>query len=536
MQMDDPLTITYRLLANTGNSGATAVLARALDEGDGSVRPLAAAALAERRERLAHVELLRRFERLDGAARGVCLRHALRLSAAAADCLSDANPATRRAGLEFIRATDRYELLPALIDVINQRDAEVIAVDVFRELIDRLEAHCTPAREPRPPGYLRNSGQIRHDVLTHLDRACARFASLRHPEPIVEAVLTLGNVDDPAVAKVLTHGAAECRDAAGQLLVSSRHPAVMELIINALSRSHPSPLVLRALEQRDDPEFIRRLLAWLPAGLTEIQRRNLALVGPIVWLKPERLSDDFPPPELQPALVRLLTATGGVDDRKLAVQEWLIRNGTPEGRLAAAEVLPALAGTRVEKIVIGSLESQDESIQAWATGQLRSQGVAAALSLLIERLDSPLPAVRDAARRELAGFDLDRMLRLFQELDPTVCRRAAHLLRKIHPDCGDRLGLELRNPVVTRRLRAVRAADALGMQREVLPELLALSEDDDASVRRAVGEVLARLDGSEVMEALERLLTDDDGRVRRAVTEALERRRSRPAWETSESV
>ncbi|HUG93106.1 MAG TPA: HEAT repeat domain-containing protein [Planctomycetaceae bacterium] len=529
MPMTDPLTTTYRLLATTANAQAVGVLTQALDAEERFTRGLAAAALAERRERPAHVELVRRFGRLDDQARAVAVKHAARLSAATAECLASDDPERRRNALEFVRATERYELLPAVLDLLNMPDTDDLPARVFRELVNLLEAHCTPHREPRPASYLRNAAQTRHDVLTHLDRVTSRFNELRRPELIVEAVLILGDADNFAVARVLKQAESECRELAGHLLLTSRHPAILDLLVELLSRSHPSPRVLRAVEHRTDPEFVMRLLTWLPAELTETQRRNFARVSTVAWLRPERLSPDFPPPQLQPALVRFLLAVGIPEDTRLAVQEWIIRHGTPEGRLAAADALPLLETGEMEKIVVCGLESHDESIQAWATGQLRAQGVAEAFSLLVERLDSPLPAVREAARRELAGFNLDRVLQLVDHLDPAACRRTGKLLRKIDSDCGDRLGLELRHPMHARRARAVRAAAALGLEHDVLPELLVLVDDADSVVRRTVGEVLAGLDGTDVAEALKRLLADEDGRVRRATIEALERRRARVA-------
>jgi hypothetical protein len=419
--------------------------------------------------------------------------------------------------------------LPAVVNLLNRPDSDESVVKVFRELVDVLKAHCTPEREPRPPGHLRNAGQIRHDVLMHLDRACSRFNELRRPDLIVEAVLILGDADNFAVTKVLTQSDNECRELAGHLLLTSRHPAIVDLLLGLLGKAHPSPRALRALELRDDFEFATRLLAWFPAEPSEALQRNLARVSTVAWLRPERFSDEFPPPASQPALVRFVMAVGVPEDTKLAVQEWIIRHGTPEGRLAAADVLPVLDTSEAEQIVMGSLASQDESIQAWATGQLRSQGVAEAFTLLIERLDSPLSAVRDAARKELAGFNLNRVLQLIEHLEPATGRRAGDLLRKIDPECGDRLGLELRHPMHSRRERAVRAAGILGLDRDVLPELLVIVDDPEAVVRRTLGEVLAELDGTDVAEALKRLLADSDGRVRRATMEALERRRTRSA-------
>ena len=67
-----------------------------------------------------------------------------------------------------------------------------------------------------------------------------------------------------------------------------------------------------------------------------------------------------------------ISTTGLPNEQKSGVEEWLIRHGTQEGRLATASVLGSLDSGTVQDIVTSSLYSDNEEIQAWATGQLRS--------------------------------------------------------------------------------------------------------------------------------------------------------------------
>src|SRR5690606_20621406 len=123
----------------------------------------------------------------------------------------------------------------------------------------------------------------------------------------------------------------------------------------------------------------------------------------------------------QPKLVSLLKHTGLPERKKLRVMEWLIKHGETEGRQAAAEALAADSNQAVQDIVIDGLYSEDVEVQAWATGQLRSKGIPQAFELLIERLDSPVPEVQEAARTELGDFNLKRLLDLFDQIDRSTC-------------------------------------------------------------------------------------------------------------------
>jgi HEAT repeat protein len=207
----------------------------------------------------------------------------------------------------------------------------------------------------------------------------------------------------------------------------------------------------------------------------------------------------------------------------MAVQEWLVRHGSLEGRLAATEVLSQLDENEVESIIYTSLEDKDEKVQAWATSQLRSQHIPQAVGLLLERLDSPLESVRDAARHELGSFNLQFVLEFYEHLSPEAARRAGALIQKIEPDCIAKLAAELANPVLRRRLRAARAALAMGMHTKVVPSLLAMLDDPDQLSRRTGIEVLANVPTPEVAASLRLLLEDPSPRVRDDAAKALEK-------------
>ena len=201
--------------------------------------------------------------------------------------------------------------------------------------------------------------------------------------------------------------------------------------------------------------------------------------------------------------------------------KWLLQNGAPDCRSDAAQLIAKLDSTATQAIVQDGLSSQDEGLQAWATSQLRSQKVPDAIAQLTKRLDSPLASVRDVARQELSGFDIERLLSLFKQLDPLVCLRAGETIQKINPQCVQDLIEELKSPLRQKRIRAASGAVALGMHTQVVPQLLALAGDNDSLVRRTAAEVLGYVGTDESLDVLKSLRDDSSPAVRDAAVQSI---------------
>ena len=530
--MADPVKKTFEVLASTDNLNAVEVLISALDSTDEIIRTAAASTLIQHRSTRGQVEVIRRLESLTPEALSHIESNASKIRTSLKQCLLHGDNELRRNGLEITRLTEDYSQMPALLEMLRDDRNELhdLTAEILRGLAHRLYEHCHPTgKGTEATGkYLRNAQRVRQDVLAGLDRACAEFDGLTHSQDVVESVLVLGDADHFAVKRVLSQAGPECRKLAGNLLDSSKHPGVMQLILDSMSKSYPHPKALEAIRKREDAEFICHLLRWFPKRLSQMQMKNFQRIESVAWLNPDGTGLEVVPPALQTSLVSFVSSTGLPAGHKVAVQEWLIRHGSPEGRLAATDVLATLDEANTQTIVFDSLSSEDADVQAWATGQLRSQGIPETFSLLIERLDSPMAAVRDAAREELASFDLERMMGLFEHLDPEICVRAGRLLEKINLDCIEQLSRELSNPIRRKRIQAARAARAMGLHDRVVPSILAMLEDDDPLVRRTGIAMLADIPSTECVEALQQLIEDDPNqRVQEAAVASLEQIRRR---------
>jgi HEAT repeat protein len=519
--MTGPISTTFKLLGSTANAHAVDLLVAALDVADDAISTAAVSALLERRSMRGIVEVIRRLDKLSDAARDDMKNQTQRVAPALKQSLLHGDGELRRNALQFVQTTGDCDQFGPILAIVSDGRSELgeMALRVLGELVNRLHEFINFGTTRTGEGYIRNPSWIRQSALAELDKAVSSESG-RHKRELIELILVLGDADHAVVRKILSQEG-ECRDVAVQTLLESAHPGVMHLILNFMSKNYPHAVAFQAVAERKDAEFICHWLRWFPARLTETQQKNFQQVEHVAWLKDRNLSLDFVPAGLQKNLVALVSALGIPPSHKMAVQEWLVRYGSLEGRLAASEVLSQLDEDEVENIIYSGLEADDEKVQAWATSQLRSQHIPEAVSLLLARLDSPLESVRDVARNELGSFNVQFMLDYYEHLSPEAARRAGALIQKIESDCAAKLAAELANPVLRRRIRAARAALAMGMHTKVVPSLLAMLDDEDQLSRRTGIEILGHVPTREVAASLQLLLEDPSPRVRDDAARAL---------------
>lgn len=508
--MANPLSQTFLVLGRTANKHALAVLTAGLEVEVEEVRQRAVEAILRRRSPDGQLEIIRRYDSFTPDLRRRVERRAEDLSAGLSRALLQNEPRLRETALRIIGASQESRLIPLLIDMLEDDRPEVqqAGADMIRDWVDGID------RGRPSPSSARRLAELRHNMLRQLNRACARVTALGRPDVVIESMLVLGSAESEILGKLLAHPDSETAQLVQHVVLTSRHPAVMQRMVDFLSQPSPPAVVLETLRARTDRDFLSSLLRGLPDRLSPIQESNLRQIRSLDWVEPSGAGLRQIPPELHGALPRFILATGLPVEQKRFVQRWLLNQGSAAGRRAAVEEMDLLDFSTVRDLIFRGLDSEDPEVQAWATSQLRQQEIPEAFSLLLQRLDSPKSAVREAARAELGGFNLEMMLRLSEHLDPETCRRAAAVIRKTDPDCVGKLLKEMAAPLARMRIRAARTALALDLQTEVVPGLLSLAEDADAFVRQAAAEVLGHVPLPEVVEALKQLYHDGSPRVR----------------------
>jgi HEAT repeat protein len=522
--MADPLARTFDVLSTARSPVAIDLLILAADSKRAAIQDRAVAALLRRAATRCQTEVIRRLSKLSLAGRKALDEQGSRISGTLRQCLLHGDAELRTNAFTIVKTMDCFDQVPALIAILEQRDDpfQELACQTLQDLANRIFDHSQPGAGRRGGERpVRNLSQGRQIVLMGLEAACNRFADLAYGREVIECVLVLGDPDSTAVRKVFLQSSPACREVAANLLLTSKHAGVMHFLMGSMGQNYPNIKAFEAFENRCDPEFICHVLRTFPKRLSENQQKNYKQLTRIAWINDDLFPLEDIPSGLHESFSAFVQATGLALDDKIDVQKWLLLNGSMAGRQAATQILESIAPDSVRGILFGSLDSEDEDVQVWATSQLRSQGVPDSIRLLIERLDSPLPAVREAAREELASFDLSMVLNMFEHIDRNLCLRVGALIRKTDPDCVQELLDELNQPIRRRRIRAARAAEALGFASDVERGLLAMLSDDDSIVRRIAAEILVCIPTPEVIVGLTALLQDASPRVRDAAERSL---------------
>ncbi len=522
-RMSHPLHTTFDVLAQTPNLSAVDVLIAALDLPDGEVQTLAVEAILKRRPTRGIVEIIRRLQTLPVPARQLVEKPGIDLGRGLRDSLLSGNVGLRANALTLIQRLTVYSELPTLVALLQQPQVtERVAIEgVVFDLVNRMYERYRPGKDHEEPGpILRDGDRVRHQMLTTLETAAYHYPAHRCRQ-VVEGLLILGDPENMHLKRFLNDASDDVRGIAAELFCSSRHPGVMGLVLDSMTLNYPFPGALSALAQRTDPEFICHLLRHFPHKLTIFQQKNFRGLSSIAWLDPARWHLDVIREGLHRARIAFVMATGLPQSQKLAVLEWMVRCGSPAGRLAATDVLVDLEDDKVQEVVLESLESEEPDVQAWATSQLRAWEIPNAMELLVARLDSPIPEVQQAARHELSGFNIHRAIEIYDHLDPRIQVAVGKLVRKIDPDTIHKLKEEMQNSIRRKRIRAARAALAMKLHVEVFDALCTMAHDTDNLVRRTAAEVLGRIPTDEAGDVLQELTRDPSPRVRDAAAAAL---------------
>lgn len=525
--MPHPLDTTFDLLALSPNEAAVDLLIGALEVPDDQVKVRAVSALLRSRPTRGLIEIIRRAKSLPAAARELIERSGRGLARGLRESLLSTDPALRENALALTELLEEFALVPVLVQLLEESTlparAEIehaiyeLAAGLYEHLhfrIDRDEASS----------HLRDAQRIRHELLAALETASNHYPAHRCRQ-VVEGLLLLGDPDNMHLKRLFREAPEEVRALAGELLCTSNHPGVMALVFDSLAQNYPFAAALAAFSRRTDPEFICHVLRHWPRKLSPFQQKNFKELRSVAWLDAQELHLESVPPALHRALIAFLMSTGLTQQQKLSVLEWMVLFGSPEGRVAATEVLVDLEDEQVQEVVLGSLESDEPDVQAWATKQLRNWSIPRAMQLLIERLDSPIPEVQQAARDELAGFNIHRALEMYEHLDRKTQVAIGKLVQKIDPETVQKLCDEVRHTIRSKRIRAARGALALNLHLEVADAVILMARDSDNLVRRTAAEVLASIPTRESAAALMELARDASPRVRQAAETALSRLR-----------
>lgn len=518
--MSSGLKTTFEWLAATKNEAASDLLLEALGSARSDVKFAALNAVTRRRSPRLHHELLRRWHTFSERAKSILVDSATRLTKAVRDAILSQDEQLAANGCDAVWRMSEYDLIPVLVTAAEEphnpsRDkAAATILALCENLYDELAM-------PRDYRKRRDPQIVRRFVVGTLETSINRFDQHQKRE-IVEAFLMLVTCENSALRGLLRHTGTKAFHTARNLLENSPRLGVIRLLLSHLDAPH-TPLPCReVISTRHDISFLRHFLKKLDDDLTVHAEANLKKIARLQWLESDLSILLALNGVEQAGLVKLVMGSSIDREVAFAVIQFILHSGQPEGRRAAARVLHQFGGLQSQDLLFELSADDDPLIQASVVGHLRDTGSPRALPRLIQLLENPHDAVREALRECLAEFTFERYLAAFDTLDEAVRATTGTLVKRVDPGALNNLLVELNSPARNRQLRAIEMAIAMDAVKHLESEITALSDSPDHIVRRAVVKALAGCDTRRTRAALRELLMDRSTSVKEAAEQVLQ--------------
>ncbi len=521
--MTTALDKTFQLLGKSVHPAVDGLLLAALDSPYAEIQQGALRTLMARRSAVGDRWILAQWRQFDDAWQNMVLQHAGSMTSALREAIVGSDVELCRNACDLALRQRDYDLIPALVIAVESPDAA--QAQLCGETLLRLTAELRQAGMPRSGEAveLQDLEPVRRNVLASLERYVKRFQRHKPTQPL-EAYLILANIRDEALQTLLQDSHDPAFVAIVYLLAHSEQPGVMRLLFDNLDDAQALSAPLNAIGHRDDELFVRRLLDRLGDEPSDIVKGNLRRIETFVWLRDDlswlaKLEERY-----QDRLVQMLLSTSLKKSDLFQVLEFMLQEGQPLGRRAAAKALADFQGTEASALTMRALDDEDPQVQAAAVSQLRQRGLSNTLSLLLDRLESPHLVVRQAARANLTEYGFKRYLASFDILNEAARRSTGKLVKRIDPQTVPLLREQFQTDSRTKRLRAVAMAIVLELCDEFETEALELLADPDHVVRTEAARMLGYCHSVSTRAALQRALTDGSAVVQEAAAASISRR------------
>ena len=513
------LEITFSVLAKTQNEAAVRMLLHALDASHRGVQVGALRALLARRSPAGQRELLCRWHTLSKRWKKIVADSGSRLSNTIRDAILSLDEQLHLNGCDAVLTLHEYDLIPALItaaeDSSNPRAEH--SAETLLLLADTL---CEELAAPRNYQNRRDPRLAHAHAAGALERSVERFDQHKRRE-IAEAFLLLAGHKNAVLNHILQHPHDKAYVTIVRLLSHSPRRGVMHLILDSLDDPRAPSVIYGILARRKDVSFVRHMLKRFADGVPKTAQSNLKRIDSFSWLRDDMNLLSALNGEEQRGAIHLIMASGMSRLRLFEVVDFILTHGAAEGRREAADVLAEFRGAEADASVIRALEDDDPIVRATAVRQLRERGARGAIYTLLDLIDSPHEAVRDAARESLAEFTFERFLQSFGTLDDESLKEAGRFVKRVDPQALDGLRNELTSQIRVRRIRAIQMAVAMTAVSEVESLILDLLFDDDHVIRAAAAEALVQSPSLASQNALRDAAGDRSEIVRDAVERTL---------------
>ncbi len=518
------LKTTFEIFSKTKNEAAVNVLVPALESPHPHIQEGALRSILDRRSTIGSREIVRRLHTVNDRWREILEERRGRMSKVLREGLIGQDPQMCTNSCQAILWFREYDLVGPLINAVEDR-AHPQAALICETLVSMSDLLSEEVSAPRDYSDRRDPQLVRRNFVTVLERSVGRFAQHKRVE-IIESFVMLAKRDNAQLKHILgdPHHAAYL--SLIDTMSHSRRPGVMRLLLSLLEDTRPPLAATQIVAKRTDPRFVQQLLRMVGEEPSENVARNLRRIESIAWASPGVGVLTKLDSAMQRAAVKAVIASGMPRLQAFKTVKYLLQHGKPAGQRAATEALVDFQGAEANALVQKAIHDEDPQVQALALRQFRQRGIAGALPLLIEKLDSPQAVVRGAARKSLPEFSFARFLAGFEALDDNVQHSTGRLVKKVDLQSGPLLETELKSKIRSRRLRGLDIVNAMDLAAEVQETLILLLDDEDHMVRQETIHTLETVNTPAVRSALALALDDSSPMVREAAAGAIDRMNS----------
>lgn len=514
------LNATFQYLVNARNDVADEILLAALDSPHAPIRDLALRAVLDRRTAVGHHEVFRRLPSLDEHCREIISERPDRLVQVVADAITSGDAQQCAEACDAVLSFRLYDALPVLIGVLSV-EGSPHRQKAAQTILELTELFYAALSNPQEHARRRDLDTVRNRITSALEEGAGKYVKHGSME-VLESFLLISKQQNVVLRRILQHSQESCHGALIQALTSSSRGGVLRLLLGFLEDPQMPHVIKTIIASRVDTKFLENLLAMVTSGSKNCEE-SLARFDGFAWAKPGHPVLAAMSGPCQARAVTLLMASSIKRKELLELMAYLLQEAKPEGRRAAAEAFHQFKGPEADVAVIKALNDEDPVVRAHVIRQLRPRNVPQAMSLLIRMVDTPHAEVREALRDALPEFSFRHFIINFDHMGEELVATAGHLVRKIDVEAPDLLRTEMECLSPVRRRRAILAAGAMGMIRELEESVIKLLSDDDHMVRIAAAKALADCDTMPSWDALRDALLDRSVIVQEAAERSLHR-------------
>jgi HEAT repeat protein len=517
--MADRLAITMNVLAESPNEAAVAVLLEGLDSSQRDVRDLALAAILNRRSEAAELEILHRWNDLSMRWKTQIAERVGWISGAIRKAVLSADTGLYECGCAAAVFTRDYDLIPVLVAAATDRanPHAPLAAAAALELAEFLSEELAAPRDYR----IRRDPQLqRHHVLPSLERAVMQLQDHGRRE-LLEAFLLLASRENAVLKRLLQTPGDRNFQPLVDVLTASPRPGIERLLLSYLDDPHAPLSAVQVIGRRCDVSFLRHLTRKIGAEPSPIARMNVRRIENIPWITSTISLLDALSEAEQPGAVHLVVGSSAPRQHALEAAGYVLRHGKVPGRRIAARLLAEFRTPQADELAAKAIDDEDPLVRAAIASQLRDRCVPGAINRLIELLDSPHQAEREAAQASLDEFTFARFAANFDSLTDEARQTTGALVRRVDRECLTPLRAEFEAPTRSRRKRALAMAVALGAVVPLYDAIAALLKDDDPFLRVETIHVLTLCDSQRTRMLLREAMVDTHPLVQDAAEAAL---------------